>query len=99
MGMLGHFKLLAIGCVLSASGVAHAEEPIQSDALAFDAGYPLSVKKYQLDHATRMTGWQLADSWYFGKQKGADSGLTLVWQGDQEQFSVSKDGLRYTRRF
>ena len=99
MGMLGHFKYLAIACVLGAGSVAHADEPIQSDALAFGDGYPLSVEKYQLDHATQMTGWQIADSWYFGKQKGADSGLTLVWQGDRKQVSVSKDGLRYTRRF
>jgi len=41
----------------------------------------------------------LNDVWYFGRQDGLDSGLTLVWQSQRRQFSLSKDGLRLTQRF
>ncbi|MEM1230139.1 MAG: hypothetical protein AAGI15_06345 [Pseudomonadota bacterium] len=61
--------------------------------------YALGVNRYQLDHDTKLTGWRLNDRWYFGRQKGLDSGLTLVWQKQANQVSVSKDGLRLTRRF
>jgi hypothetical protein len=61
--------------------------------------YALGVVRYQLDHDTRLMGWQLSDRWYFGRQKGLDSGLTLVWQRSANQVSLSKDGLRLTRRF
>lgn len=61
--------------------------------------YALGVVRYQLDHDTRLMGWQLSDRWYFGRQKGLDSGLTLVWQQSANQVSLSKDGLRLTRRF
>ncbi|MCZ6656519.1 MAG: hypothetical protein O7C67_04430 [Gammaproteobacteria bacterium] len=97
--MLGKLRHFAIACALGASSVVCADEAIEAEQLALHDHYPLGVEKYRLDHATQVTGWQIANSWYFGKQKGEDSGLTLVWQGDREQFSVSKDGLRFTRRF
>ena len=102
--MSGHTRRLICICLLGASasllaGIAVADEPVHTTPISFDEGYPLGVAKFELDHATQMTGWQVADSWYFGRQKGEDSGLTLVWQGGQDQFSFSKEGLRFTRRF
>ena len=64
-----------------------------------DEEYRLGVEKYQLDHETRITGWQVSNRWFFGHQRGEDSGLTLVWQHQGEQISFSKDGVRFTRRF
>ena len=61
--------------------------------------YALGLTKYRLDHETEMLGWQVSNSWYFGRQRGEDSGLTLVWQQDNHQVSFSKDGLRLTKRF
>lgn len=61
--------------------------------------YVLGINRFDLDEHTEILGWQLADSWYLGRQDGLDSGLTLVWQQDANQFSLSKDGLRLTRRF
>jgi|TARA_B100000315_G_scaffold118928_1_gene108976 hypothetical protein len=67
--------------------------------LQMEEEYRLGVEKYRLDHETRVTGWQVSENWFFGHQKGEDSGLTLVWQQDREQVSLSKDGVRFTRRF
>ncbi|MEM7080723.1 MAG: hypothetical protein AAF513_19050 [Pseudomonadota bacterium] len=61
--------------------------------------YALGLERYQLDSHTEMLGWQLSDSVYLGRQDGLDSGLTLVWQKQANQVSLSKDGLRLTRRF
>lgn len=70
-----------------------------SQHLKIDKSYALGVANYYLDHATKVTGWQVGDRWFFGRQRGMDSGLTLVWQQQANQVSVSKEGVRYTRRF
>lgn len=64
-----------------------------------DAGYVLGLDRFDLDEHTEILGWQITDSWYFGRQDGEDSGLTLVWQSDENQVSLSKDGVRLTKRF
>ena len=61
--------------------------------------YTLGINRFDLDEYTEILGWQLAESWYLGRQDGLDSGLTLVWQQDSNQLSVSKDGVRLTKRF
>ncbi len=60
----------------------------------------LGLYRYQLDHRTAVLGWQVAPRWFLGQQRGDDSGLTLVWQKDgNDQLSLSKDGVRISRRF
>lgn len=60
----------------------------------------LGLVRYQLDHRTAVLGWQVAPRWFLGQQRGDDSGLTLVWQKDgSDQLSLSKDGVRISRRF
>ncbi len=59
----------------------------------------LDVRRMYPDGHTRIDGWRLAKQWYLGRQKGQDKGVTLLWQGAANQLSVSKDGLRLTRRF
>ncbi len=62
--------------------------------------YPMGITKYELDHATQVTGWQVADRWYFGRARGDDSGLALIWQPKaSQQMSLSSDGVRFTHRF
>ena len=61
--------------------------------------YALGVARFDVDSHTEITGWRLSPEWYFGHQDGLDSGLTLVWQSKRNQLSLSKDGLRLTRRF
>ncbi len=61
--------------------------------------YALGVGRFDIDHHTEIIGWRISDTWYFGRQDGLDSGLTLVWQQEENQVSVSKDGVRLTRRF
>ena len=61
--------------------------------------YALGIGRFDLDTHTEIIGWQIADKWYFGRQDGMDSGLTLVWQQSVHQVSLSKDGLRLTKRF
>ena len=87
--------IAALALTVVVSGTANAAEP----AFKWKGDYALGVKKFQVDHATRIIGWRMSKSVYFGQQKGEDSGLTFVWQSDQNQVSLSKDGLRLTRRF
>ena len=61
--------------------------------------YALGLNRFDLDVETKLLGWRLSNSWYFGRQDGLDSGLTFVYQQEENQVSVSKDGLRLTRRF
>ncbi len=68
-------------------------------SLPVDTTYALGVDRYDVDAHTEIIGWQLRDNWFFGRQDGLDSGLTLVWQQEESQVSLSKDGLRLTRRF
>jgi hypothetical protein len=86
---------------IPASHADEPEKPAQSLPLfaQIEFAKPLGVEHFQLDHETRMTGWKLGERWYLGRQRGEDSGLTLVWQKQRDQLSFSKDGLRFTRRF
>lgn len=68
-------------------------------AVPVDKDYALGLARFDLDAHTEILGWQVADRWYFGRQDGEDSGLTLVWQAEENQVSLSKDGVRLTRRF
>ncbi len=61
--------------------------------------YALGVQDHDLDDFTEIIGWRINERWYFGRQDGEDSGLTLVWQDEQDQMSLSKEGIRFTRRF
>ena len=71
----------------------------QAELVEVSKDYVLGINRFDLDSHTEILGWQISDSWYFGRQDGLDSGLTLVWQQSANQVSVSKDGLRLTRRF
>lgn len=95
-------------CLLSTG--AWAEAPDWQQFYTADAGqraayvpvgkdYALGINRFDLDEHTEILGWQISKSWYFGRQDGLDSGLTLVWQSDANQVSLSKDGVRLTRRF
>jgi hypothetical protein len=61
--------------------------------------YALGIGRFDVDAHTEIIGWRLNPAWFFGRQDGLDSGLTLVWQRQANQISLSKEGLRLTRRF
>jgi hypothetical protein len=61
--------------------------------------YVWGVTEHSADDFTRMTGWRISNSLHVGYQQGLDSGLSLLWQGERDQMSVSGDGIRFTRRF
>ncbi len=91
---------------LTVQGVAQADPLVSSvqtqahlEQMDIGKGYALGLTRFDLDAHTEVLGWQLSDTWYFGRQDGEDSGLTLVWQQKANQVSISKDGLRLTRRF
>ena len=69
------------------------------DKINVKKGYALNIGRYNLDTHTEIIGWRINDDWYFGRQDGLDSGLTLVWQQAESQVSLSKEGVRLTRRF
>ena len=97
---------LLIGLTTSTAAWAEGQEWIEQSPdsaglsrLSVDTGYVLGLDRFDLDEHTEILGWQLNESWYFGRQDGEDSGLTLVWQASVNQVSLSKDGVRLTRRF
>lgn len=69
------------------------------DKIDVKKNYALNIGRYNLDTHTEIIGWRISDDWYLGRQDGLDSGLTLVWQQSASQVSLSKDGVRLTRRF
>lgn len=69
-------------------------------AVQIRSRYVLGVNRYYLNHSTRLIGWQVGESLYFGRAKGEESGLALVWQRRwNQQVSLSNDGIRLTRHF
>ncbi len=93
-----------LGTVGAQAEVADWREYLQTEAAhqqvaAVDREYVLGIDRFDIDSHTEILGWQISDSFYFGRQDGMDSGLTLVWQQRANQVSLSKDGLRLTRRF
>ena len=81
----------------TSSEAANSENDRSSFMLEDD--YALGVSRFDVDTHTEVIGWRLSRSMFFGHQDGEDSGLSLVWQDDMNQISLSKDGLRLTRRF
>lgn len=65
----------------------------------FAESFTFGIHDHPVDAFTEVIGWRLNERWYFGHQDGEDSGITLVWQAERDQMSVSKDGIRFTRRF
>lgn len=69
-------------------------------AVQIRSRYALGVNRYYLNHSTRLIGWQVGESLYFGRAKGEESGIALVWQRRwNQQVSLSNDGIRLTRHF
>ena len=73
------------------------EQPLEVEAAKT---YLLGVSEFEADDFTTITGWQLTNSWYIGHQDGEeDSGLSLLWQQERDQMSISSTGIRFTHRF
>lgn len=70
-------------------------------AFELDRFYGLGITEHRLDGATEVMGWRIGESWYLGQrdQQGAEDGLSLVWQGERKQVSLSIDEIRFVRRF
>ena len=92
------FSAWADGSVTFVTGVEESASAVVSQ-VEIAKSYALGLNRYDLDAETELLGWQISDSWYFGRQDGLDSGLTFVYQQQENQVSFSKDGLRLTRRF
>lgn len=90
---------VALLALAAGAGVA-AEEPAAAD---LDLGnvYAMGIAEYDLDPDTQVIGWRISNSWYLGQrdQKGAEDGLSLVWQGKRQQVSLSLEEIRFVRRF
>ena len=105
------FALLSTCTIAAAAGFAHADDGWENpyyaayeqssslETVEMGTDYALGIGRFDLDSHTEILGWQISNSWYFGRQDGLDSGLTLVWQRSANQVSLSKDGVRLTRRF
>lgn len=78
---------------------ASTQASAEMDRLDVEQRYALGISRYDLDSHTDMIGWQLSNSVFFGRQGGEESGIALVWQREASQVSLSKEGLRLTRRF
>jgi hypothetical protein len=94
------FAIPAVADEQQASGYLPASYPIAAlGGVQVKKAYALGIGRFDLDTQTEIIGWRLNDTWYFGRQDGLDSGLTLVWHQNDKQVSLSKDGVRLTRRF
>ena len=81
------------------NNAGRSAEPSSLRPVLVDDSYALGLARFDLDAHTEILGWQVSERWYFGRQDGEDSGLTLVWQANLNQVSLSKEGVRLTHRF
>lgn len=110
-GRVGHADLAATGFSEPGDVGRYQSEPAEQASaatrqqtnrlnLTIPQDRVLGIHRFHLDAHTEVLGWQVANRWYVGRQRGEDSGLTLVWQRDgRDQLSLSRDGLRVSRRF
>ena len=103
---LGAAAALAVAGLGLGSAAVHADAATPADATAgpafeLDRFYGLGITQHRLDGATEVVGWRISESWYLGQrdQKGVEDGLSLVWQGERKQVSLSLDEIRFVRRF
>ena len=89
---------MAVVLAMCGSANAIAEEDAV-ESLQFEETFGFDISQYELDDYTEVTGWRLSDRWYFGRQKGVESGLAFIWQDNADQMSISTNGIRFTRRF
>lgn len=93
---------LLAAALMTANAPAMAGERFYDNAPASEAlnlQYASGITRHRLDSYTKVHGWKLSDTWYFGRQRGDQGGLALVWQGNRDQVSITTQGLRLTRRF
>lgn len=94
--------LASVLAMLWATGPAWAEPP-RDAGFSWKETLALGVAEHRLDHRTELVGWRLNGSWYLGHKDGKDGeedeALTLIWQGQRRQVSISTEGIRFTRRF
>lgn len=91
--------ICACGIMTAAADRAQAE-PQDDAGLKLKELLALGIGEYRLDAGTDLTGWQLNGSWYFGHRDGDQAdGLSLVWQGERQQVSISAEGIHFIRRF
>ncbi len=92
---------LLLAPAASHAGEPAAPEPAESAPFELERFYGFGITEHQLDAATEVVGWRISESWYVGQrdQRGAEDGLSLVWQGARQQVSVSVDEIRFVRRF
>jgi len=100
--------LPALLLLLAGMPQAHARDLIQSgatssaqlDSVAFDkvSGNKRRVGIFKLDNPRKVLGGRLHESYPVGGDP-SDPELSLVWQRQAGQVSLSKDGLRVMRRF
>lgn len=77
----------------------HAQRAVNLAEIEVKKAYALGIGRFDADAGTEIIGWRLNDPRSIGRQDGVDSGLNLVWQRRASQLSLSKEGIRLTRRF
>lgn len=99
MRACGVALITALG-LLGATAPALAKQPHGQSDFRLDDTFALGIVERRLDTASELIGWHLNGDWYLGREHGdIDEAMALIWQGDQDQFSISTEGIRFTRRF
>jgi len=97
-----------VGCGLSMSALAGdvfatgaGQAAFASEAhpaFVFDTGrFAIGVLDRDVDHATRMVGWQLNENLYFGRRRGDIDDFGFVWRTGDTQWSFTEDGIGWKR--
>ena len=77
----------------------HAQRAVNLAEIEVNKAYALGMRRFDADVATEIIGWRLHDARSIDRRDGLDSGLNLVWQRRASHLSLSKEGIRLTRRF
>ena len=84
--------------LLCLAGPAVADDGVDRP-LKFGDASQLDVTDHKFDADPQASRWQLSQTWYFGRDEGAESSVGFVWQREEDQMSITTKGIRFSRRF
>jgi hypothetical protein len=90
--------LLVAALLASSAGVAKEPPLVVQPVFVLDANeYAAGVREHGLDADTRMLGWQLGDTVYFGRRHGVIDDFGFVVKRGDDQFSFTQKGIGWHR--
>jgi hypothetical protein len=84
--------------LLCLAGPAVADDGVDRTLELGDASQ-FDIADQKIDANPHTSGWQISQTWYFGRDEDKKSSVGFVWQREDDQMSITTKGIRFSRRF